>query len=323
MCLKNLLILSILIMNCTNALFEVRASILKPDHIIYNSNANITKITVVTNGDTFTKTNLSDIPRIFFTVSDNKYKSGSCIFVLEHYTAIIILEGGRDIASAYGSNKTYFGASSGLFVYQAETQSANKYGILDDDILQLQIANGTEKIYIRTSTNNIFIVENEGHTKTPISNIECALTFVIDNVHNIYYIACDDEALHILSAMGNKIDLISNELSQYKDLKLLRPPYILSSSIPVIGDGFFYMVFSNGELELEDLYIHEKPIAYSVDDPLYLVLVVNGDIYEYNLKGMMHSSLFSNRKIWPYDVTRILIKIIDKAKASIVKKYLN
>ncbi|KAJ8708116.1 hypothetical protein PYW08_010482 [Mythimna loreyi] len=287
----------------------------RDEQIIFASAFNITKLLVPADGQKYLQAEASDIPSIFFTVADPKSEGGSCIFVLEGFAAYEILEGGRDSTADYSFERAiYFGAKDGLYKYHPDTLSAKKFGPFRDDIIQLQKANGSDAIYILNSEHQMFKIEKNGTVKTRIKSIGCALEFVLDTSNNIYYVSCGDHMPHIIKADGNVLSLTASVIEDFKDLKLLRPAFIMENCIPFFGDGILYILYSNGTYEKKDLIIKERPSAFSVDASLYLVAALNGKIYEFNVMEVLIRSMFGVATEWPKDVTKIIMSIIDTAK---------
>lgn len=302
--------------------FDIKSdSIFNEDQIIFSSNFNITRILVPTDGR-YIQTN--DIPSIFFTVSDPKLEGGSCIYVLQGLAPYELLEGGRDSTADYGDgNGIYFGASDGLYKYNHETISAKRYGAFRDNILQLQKANGSDAIYILTADYKIYVIEKNGTVKSRVSSIICALEFVLDTSNNIYYIHCIDKGLHIVYANGDVPCITASVVDDFREIKLIRPAFIMEKCVPFFGDGRLYLLFSNGTSEKKDLVLKEQPSAFSVDATLYLVVAIDGNIYEFNVMDVILRSLFGVFDEWPKDVTRIVTYIMETARDGIDSIYKN
>lgn len=294
---------------------EISNTLFKDDQIIFSSNFNITKILVPADGTKYLQAESSDIPSIFFTISDPKLEGGTCIYVLEGFAAYELLEGGRDSTADYSFDKAiYFGARDGLYKYHPDSLSAKKYGPFRDDIIQLQKANGSDIIYILTSERKLFKMEKNGTIKTKMQSVNCATEFVLDTSNNIYYVGCGDRMPHIVKSNGNVLSLTASVIEEFKDIKLLRPAFIMENCVPFFGDGFLYILYSNGTYEKKDFQIKERPTAYSVDAALYLVAAINGKIYEFNVMEVLIRSMFGVSTEWPKDVTKIIMSIIETAK---------
>ncbi|XP_026744268.1 uncharacterized protein LOC113505665 [Trichoplusia ni] len=312
------------IATCTHTQFlrEARskknATMFRDEQIIFSSAFNITKLLVPADGQKYLQAESSDIPSIFFTVADPKSEGGSCIYVLEGFAAYEILEGGRDSTADYSFDKSiYFGARDGLYKYHPDSLSAKKFGPFRDDIIQLQKANGSDVIYILNAEHKLYKVEKNGTVKTRLQNVGCALEFVLDTSNNIYYVSCGDRMPHIVKSNGNVLSLTASVIEDFRDIKLLRPAFIMENCIPFFGDGILYILYSNGTYEKKDLIIKERPTAYSVDAALYLVAALNGKIYEFNVMEVLIRSMFGVATEWPKDVTKIIMSIIETAKDNI------
>ncbi|XP_035451116.1 uncharacterized protein LOC118276720 [Spodoptera frugiperda] len=316
-------LISILITLCATTKFvkppqKNTTTMFREEQIIFSSSFNITKLLVPADGQKYLQAESSDIPSIFFTVADPKSEGGSCIYVLEGFAAYEILEGGRDSTADYSFEKTiYFGAKDGLYKYHPDTLSAKKFGPFRDDIIQLQKANGSDTIYILNSEHKVYKIEKNGTVKTRMQSIGCAMEFVLDTSNNIYYVSCGDRMPHIIKSDGNVLSLTASVIEDFKEIKLLRPAFIMENCIPFFGDGNLHILYSNGTYEKKDLTIKEKPSAFSVDAALYLVAAVNGKIYEFNVMEVLIRSMFGVATEWPKDVTKIIMSIIETAKDSI------
>lgn len=294
----------------------------KSEQIIFASDFNITRLLVPADGSKYIQSESSDIPSIFFTISDPKLEGGSCIYVLEGFAAYEILEGGRDATADYSFDKSiYFGARNGIYKYCPDSLSAKKYGPFRDDIIQIQKANGTDTIYILTSERRIYKIEKNGTIRTRIQTIPCALEFVLDTFNNIYYVACEDRMPHIVKANGGLLSYTASVIEDFKEIKLLRPAFIMEGCIPFFGDGHLYLLYANGTSEKKDFFLDDKPSAFSVDAALYLVAAVDGKIYEFNVMEVLLRSMFGLGTEWPKDITKIVMSIIDTAKESIYGFY--
>ncbi|KPJ01195.1 hypothetical protein RR46_03066 [Papilio xuthus] len=295
-------------------------SIFREEQVIFSSEFNITSILVPADNTKYVPADVVDIPSIFFTISNPRLEGGSCIYVLEGLAAYEVLEGGRDSTADYSSDKSvYFGAKDGVYIYDGNTLSARKYGPYNDDILQLQKANNTDAIFILNSERKIYKIEKNGTVKIKIQSILCALEFVLDTSNNIYYIACDDRMPHIARHDGSYISYVTTVSENFKEIKLLRPAFIMDKCVPFFADGGLYILHANGTSEKKDFYIRERPTAYSIDATLYLVAALNGKIYEFNVMEVLLKSMFGVVSHWPSDVTKIIMSIVETAKDNVYK----
>ncbi|XP_069363425.1 uncharacterized protein [Maniola hyperantus] len=294
----------------------------RSEQIIFTSGHNITKLLVPADGTSYIQEDFSDVPSIFFTISDPTLDGGSCIYVLEDLAAYEILEGGRDSTSDYSTDRSvYFGSKDGIYKYDAETLSAKKFGPFRDDIIQLQKANGSDTIYILTAKNKIYKIENNGTVKSRIQSVTCALEFVLDTSNNLYFISCDDSLPRIVKPNGNLVTYVPSVTGDFKEIKLIRPAFLMENSIPLFADGWLHVLYENGSSEKKDFYINEHPTACSVDAALYLVLALNGKIFEFNVMEAMLTSMFGYSDYMPIDLTKMIMSIIQTTKEGVLRNF--
>lgn len=282
-------------------------SIFRDEQIVFSSPYNITAILVPVDGKYIVN---NDIPTIFFAVTDSKSDIGSCIYVLEGFAAFEVLEGGRDCTADYGSDdNVYFGAKDGLYQYDKDTLSAKRIGVFRDDIIQLQKANSADIFYILTGNHKMYRLENNGTVKVELNEVQCAKQFVLDTNNNLYYDNCKDRNIHIIKSDGSL--LIASDLYEFKDLKLIRPPFVMEQCIPLFGDGTMYILCSNGSLIKKDFHLDERPSAFSFDAALYVVAAVNGKIYEFNVMELSFKSMFGFITEWSGDISTMIVSMVD------------
>lgn len=297
-------------------------SIFSKEQIIFSSNFNITKILVQAEGNRFVNEEFSNLPSIFFTVTDSKLDGGSCIYVLEDLAAYEILEGGRDSTADYSTDQTvYFGAKDGVYKYDPDSFSAKKLGPFRDSVIQIQKANGTDKIYILRDDGKLLVLEANGTVRTKVQNVVCATEFVLDTSNNIYFVQCGDKTIHILKAHGANSRSIAILTDEFDEIKLIRPAFIMEESIPFLGNGNLYILHVNGTNEKKDINIEEKPSAFSVDAALYFVAALDGKIHEFNVMEVMLQSMFGIGPASPKGVTSIITSLLENAKDGIFGFY--
>lgn len=212
----------------------------------------------------------------------------------------------------YGSDRNvYFGSRDGVYRYHRETLSAKKLGPFRDSIIQLQKANGTDKNYFLTEHNKLFELENEGTIRNEVKAVSCATQFVLDTSNNIYYVQCKTEIILILK---HRSSVPKHVLEDFFYITLLRPPFIMDESIPLIGDGTLHILYANGTCDSKDFFIEEKPTAYSVDTALYMVVALDGKIYEYNVMEVPLKSMYGLGPPWPTYVNKIVVSLMGSSK---------
>lgn len=298
---------------------DSNSTIFHKEQIIFSSGYNITKL-LVPAGNSYIQDRISDLPSIFFTITDPKLEGGSCIYVLEELAAYEILEGGRDSTSDYSTDRAvYFGAKDGVYKYDSDTLSAKKFGPFHDDIIQIQKAS-SNTIYYLTSHNMLYKLDKNGTFRSRVKAVTCATEFVLDTSDIIYFISCDDGLPRIVKSDGNLLSYTPSVSEDFKEVKLLRPAFIMENCVPFLGDNNLYILYSNGTCEKKDFSLKDKPSAYSIDAALYLVAALDGKIYEFNVMEVMLKSMFGFSN-FPIDLTKIVMSIIDTARDGFYKDW--
>lgn len=288
----------------------IKKSIFRDDQIVFSSVYNITKVLVPVDWK-YLESN--EMPTIFFAVNDSKFDSQSCIYVIEGFAAFEVLEGSRDCTADYGSDKNvYFGAKDGLYRYDKESLSAKHIGLFRDDIIQLQKANATDVFYILTDSFKMYRLENNGTVKVKLNDVQCAKQFVLDTNNNLYYDNCEDRNIHIIKSDGSM--LVASDLYDFKDLILIRPPFVMEECIPLFGDGILYVLCSNGSLFKKYFHLDEQPSAFSFDAALYQVAALNGKIYEFHVIELLLNSTYGFLNEWSGDLSKMIVSMIDMRK---------
>ncbi|XP_013184670.2 uncharacterized protein LOC106130382 [Amyelois transitella] len=288
----------------------------KNAHLVFSSKFNITQVMVPVESTHYIPSDVKDKPSIFFTVSDPTTDKGSCIYILEGFAAYEVLEGGRDTTADYGQDNTvYFGARDGIYKYVPDSFGVQKFGSFDDDIIQLQKAKGQDVIYFLNTEHKLYKIENNGTLRTRIKDVICAHEFVLDTSNNIYYLACEDRLPRILRTDGSLLGVVSSLLeNDIRDIKLIRPAFLMEDSIPFFGDNALYILYSNGTSDRKDFQLEERPSAVSVDSTLYIVVAINGKIYEFDVMDMLLGSMFGFTSSWPADIAKIVMAFIETTK---------
>lgn len=315
-------VIAILFVTSLSLAMSNNTSMFRKEQIVFSSKFNITRVLVpvTVEKNRYIHTEMSDIPSIFFTVSDPILEGGACIYVLEGLAAYEILEGGRDSTSDYSKDKTvYFGAKDGIYKYDHDSLSAKKFGPFEDDIIQLQKANGTDKIYILTHAGKLLVLENNGTIRTKVKNVICASEFVLDTSNNIYFIDCDSKMIYIIKSAEERHNLTATLVDEFQEIKLLRPAFIMEKCIPFIGDGILHILYANGTYESKDINIVQVPSAFSIDAAIYIVAALDGKIYEVNVIEILQQSMFGIGSSPPKDLSRMVISVMEGSNDGMFK----
>ncbi|KAL0859778.1 hypothetical protein ABMA27_010134 [Loxostege sticticalis] len=255
-----------------------------PDNfVVYTGENEITNIVVPVNTLNFKRDTVS-------AISDNIYiffvEANKGIFLLKNKTATKLLDNGNYISAPRDHSKdVFFAASDGIYTFNAEKKTAEKYGSLTDNIISIEVANKTNEIYILTVDHILYKVTEDGNHKEEITNVKDAQQIALDSFNNLYYV---DSKKHMYARLqiGGAVKKVKNLPDDPTYIKLLRPPVVLNHLVPVIADEKGFMV-KDGTAEIPEIIFDIKPTAYSVEASLILYLGHNNKIYEYQLLNIL------------------------------------
>ena len=255
--------------------------------IKYSGQHDIVKIIVPLSSIHFDKPETisnKEVP-IFFVEADVDKKGNPVykgLYSLKKGKAKKVLENGRDAAASADARKQiFFGASDGIYIYNQKTDSAEKYGSVDDSIIGIAKVKSGDIIYILSDDHVVYKISENGNKKEKLEDIVNAKQIVLDFADNLYFIS-EDKVPHVRSAEGVKI--IKGLPANPSHVELVRPPYNLLNGVVFVCDTDAYMLFANGTSEriIHKMKFLVKPSAYAPDGTYVQYYAVDKKIYEYN-----------------------------------------
>jgi hypothetical protein len=270
-----------------------------PDTLsIYTSEYDIVKIFVPINALNFDDEGDSDddAMHIFFVeaTKDENGNPKNVLSVLKNGEKSKILENGNDAAGSCDDSKlVFFGASDGIYVYNAEKNSADKYGSITENVVGIAKENGTDIIYILTKDHEVYKVSNEGTTKELLSKAKNARQIVLDMQNNLYYV---DGENHVYVYSEENVKKISGLPANPSYIQLLTPPFIMEDSVPLVAGKKTFYAYANGTSEYAEIVLDVQPTAYSMEATLIQYYAYNKKIYEYNILALVMSSMIDDLK---------------------------
>ncbi|XP_069363439.1 uncharacterized protein [Maniola hyperantus] len=222
---------------------------------------------------------------LFFVEAD-VHQDGSRVdqglYVLKEGKATKILDYGRDAAaSRHNSTKAFFGAKDGLYVYNPETNSADKYGTITDSIIAIDMERFGKVIYILTEDRDVYKVTDNGEKKEKLEDVVKPKQIVLDYQNNLYFFS-DDKVLYVRTADGvKKIEGLPEATGI---VTIFKPPMIRENGAPILIDNESYFVYSNGSSIASTTKFDPKSIPTALAEMISVVYFAHDKkIYEYNV----------------------------------------
>ncbi|CAB3232909.1 unnamed protein product [Arctia plantaginis] len=234
-------------------------------------------------------------PYIFFALADftKGHKEDKGFYIRKNGEVTKLLDHGRDAATAMdGISEVYIAAEDGIYTYNPKNNTAEKYGIVTDDLIGIAKVNGSDIIYILTKDHVVYQVTDQGMKIDKVEDIVNPEQIVLDYENNLYYVKNNN--VNVFSPNGTKKIEGLPETMTY--VKLIRPPLPLTNGVPVVVDHTVYIVFANGTSKLTNLNATLRPTAYSLEGTVLLYLGHDKKIYEYNILALILDSMFSKFK---------------------------
>ncbi|CAH2098618.1 unnamed protein product [Euphydryas editha] len=208
------------------------------------------------------------------------------LYVLTKGKVTKLLDHGRDAAaSGDDSTQVFFGAADGIYVYNKEKNSAEKYGTVNDSIIGIAKELFGNVIYILTENHEVYKVSNEGTTKEKLDDIVNAKQIVLDTSNNIYFYS-DEKKAYVRTPEGVK--KIKGLPENPSSVTLIRPYFTFEQGVGFVVDNVIYFIDANATSERVGIEFapKAKPSAYSPEAGLIEYYAIDKKIYEFNLLAM-------------------------------------
>ncbi|KAH9636363.1 hypothetical protein HF086_002597 [Spodoptera exigua] len=256
---------------------------------------------------------------ITFVVLGDKDEQGNKVYkglyLLSNGEAKNILENGRDAAAANDDTKfAYFAASDGIYVYNAETKTANKYGSLSDDLIGIAKVNGSDVIYVLSADHILYKVTEDGTKKEKIDQVVDAQQIILDYQNNLYYYTSDKSIYVYVNGEVKKIEGLPENPSY---VEILNPAFVFENGVPAVIDNKSYLIYENGTSEVGDFEFQVRPTAYSMEATLIQYYAYNKKVYEYNVLSIILGDMLSELKKFLDDKTDDIQSIATRSRSDL------
>ncbi|XP_028166840.1 uncharacterized protein LOC114357431 [Ostrinia furnacalis] len=262
-----LLLVGLLTAEC----FTVDKNWFNENSVVYTGENEITKISVPMIFNSMKNDGSFDLYVFFIEAQKGLY-------VLKNQKVTKLFANGADVAES--SNGTvYLAATDGIYTFNAEKNTAEKYGSLTDNVISIAVANGTQEIYIITKDKVLFKVTDEGNSKVEITEVKDAVDMVFDLFSNLYFVDTKKQVF-VRSHDGN-VTKVTGLPENPSVVKLFRGK---SYAAPIFVDDKVYVVNFDGTTEFHNTTFSISPTAVSFETCLFH-LARNKKIYKYGLCG--------------------------------------
>ncbi|RVE49935.1 hypothetical protein evm_005403 [Chilo suppressalis] len=270
------------------------------DMVIYTSENDIIKLLTPLNKLNFNEDDDEESGEnlyIFF-VEGEKDAEGKVdykgLYVLKNGVASKVLDNGKDMAAPSGDNKKVFLASSdGIYLYNVKTNGAEKYGTINEDIVGIEVENGTDVMYILTNDKKVYRVTEEGTVKEQLDKIQNAQQIVVDWQNNLFYLDTDNQVYVYSEEEVKKVEGLPRHPSY---VQLTRPPFVLDEGVPVIAGKKAFTATPDGKSEYAQIIMNVHPTAYSMEAALIHYYAYNKKIYEFNILSIILTEMVEGIK---------------------------
>ncbi|CAH1642543.1 unnamed protein product [Spodoptera littoralis] len=237
------------------------------------------------------------------------------LYLLTSGEATKILENGKDAAAANDDTKlVYFAASDGIYVYNAEKKSADKYGSVSDDLIGIAKVNGSDAIYVLSADHFVYKVTENGNKKVKVDPIVDAQQIILDYQNNLFYYTSDKSVYVYVNGEVKKIGGLPEHASY---VEILNPAFVFENGAPVIVDNKSYLIYENGTSEAGDFEFQVKPTAYSMEATLIQYYAYNKKVYEYNVLAIILGEVLEELKKFLDDKTDAIQSIATRSRSDL------
>ncbi|XP_045507742.1 uncharacterized protein LOC123703699 [Colias croceus] len=237
---------------------------------------------------------------VFFTEVDvdaSGKRTYQGLYVLKDGVAKKILENGRDATAVVDDKKTvYLAASDGIYLYNDEDQSVNKYGSLTDNIISIAIASKGDVLYILTEDNFVYRVTDNGNNKEKLEDVKNAEQIKLDNEDNLFFYTSDKE-IYVRTSEGIK-EIIGLPINFSKAV-LVKPPIIAEEGLAVVVDKALFVINKKGGSVFYSIIFDSDavPTGFGPEATIIHYYAFNKKIYEFNLIALLeHKELNELKK---------------------------
>lgn len=249
----------------------VNSELFIDEFVVYTSEHEIVSLTVPLNAvnfdedsdDSSSEDTNTDVT-VFFVeadVNDKGEKDYKGLYSLKNGKATKVLETGTDASATNDdTSEVYLSAKDGIYVFDAKTNKAIKYGTVTDSLIGIVKTNGSDVLYVLTEDHDVYKVSEAGNKKEKLEEVKDAQQIVLDYSNNLYFYS-KDKVPYVVTESGVKKITGLAENPAY--VQLIKPPFIIEDGAIFTSDDKVYIIYVNGTSEITDFILQAKPTAYA------------------------------------------------------------
>ncbi|XP_026317957.1 uncharacterized protein LOC113228789 [Hyposmocoma kahamanoa] len=174
--------------------------------IVYTGNHDIIRIVVPINIINNHRSGQATVNRglfFFFVEADlSNGKDYKGLYVFNNGTVTKLLDDGTDVTTTNNeTDQAFFATKRGIYVYNYEKNTANKYGNFNEDLISIANVKGNDAIFVLTKDKKVLKIVDHGNKKikTNLANVD---QIMLDYSNNLYFLIGKDP--YVVTARGVK-----------------------------------------------------------------------------------------------------------------------
>ncbi|XP_026317922.1 uncharacterized protein LOC113228766 [Hyposmocoma kahamanoa] len=264
---------------------------------VYSGNHDIIRIVVPVNNINDHSKGEVTVDRgltFFFVEADiSNGKDYKGLYVSNNGTVTKLLDDGTDVTTTKDeTDQAFFATKRGIYVYNYEKNTADKYGNFDEELIGIANEKGNDAIFVLTKDKKVFKIIDHGNKKikTDYTNVD---QIMLDYSNNLYFLIGKDP--YVVTASGVK--KVQGLPANPNYVGLAKHMAALDEGVLFVSDNRIFGISPN--CTAQEFTGHEfkgTPTAISVEALVINYYAYDKKIYENNVAEAILSALLSGLK---------------------------
>lgn len=231
----------------------------------------------------------------FFVEADiSNGKDYKGLYVSNNGTVTKLLDDGTDVTSTKDeTDRAFFATKRGIYVYNYNKNTADKYGNIDDELTGITNEKGSNTIFVLTKDKKILKVVDDGNTKieTSYTNVDQVM---LDYSNNLYFVIGKDPYVVTANEGVKKVEGLPANPTY---VGLAKHAALFDEGVLFISDNRIFEISPSGNIQdFNESNLKVTPTAVSVEGLLINYYAYNKKIYETNLGEAILTAIASGIK---------------------------